>query len=276
MDISTLENIFYQILKENSNLLAIDLDNELNLYKNEDSDEFADNLIRTIKRYEELLVQQQENGVDTSATVNLISVLNRELEEYIGKKTLKHKVKKLTKEEISRNTLKRIFEFYNRKKAIASKTKSFDKTNDEVGQMFLSNYMKLLKDFEINIPIQTQKEFFVKIASYGKFLTFDQFTLIMGKVAEAWNLQKVKELEWKKTLIVFKLNRNKKKIEVNPNLESIKTKIEKLTKEIEELNFQIIPIKNRTLEESTQLLYNYMGIFSSDGSVTFYLICSIA
>eukprot|EP00826_Nyctotherus_ovalis_P005275 TRINITY_DN11185_c0_g2_i3.p1 TRINITY_DN11185_c0_g2~~TRINITY_DN11185_c0_g2_i3.p1 ORF type:complete len:371 (+),score=34.54 TRINITY_DN11185_c0_g2_i3:507-1619(+) len=285
LDSAKMKDKFLEILSENPNLIAVDLNNEFGLYQQVHADNFASSLKKAIKNYEDLAKRQLENGESAEATHNLISVLSKELDGYVIQNTGQHKIRKVTREEMANNLLKKIFEAYNRQKAIGTPKKSFATINDEINRMSIESFVKFVRDFDIEIPVQKQKELFIKTATCGKYLLFDQFLVILKKIAEELNLIKVKDLKWKHSLVAFKLARNEKKLEehseqlkdqflveevlsenfledIHSKSQEIRRKLDRLNKELAEICTQISFLESKKVEELINELYNHMEIYS--------------
>eukprot|EP01022_Parablepharisma_sp_SALTPOND_P012025 TRINITY_DN1535_c0_g1_i2.p2 TRINITY_DN1535_c0_g1~~TRINITY_DN1535_c0_g1_i2.p2 ORF type:complete len:527 (+),score=80.62 TRINITY_DN1535_c0_g1_i2:2773-4353(+) len=293
LDEVAIKESLQDFMKETPNFLAIDLNNELGLYKlpdppeckREESDEFLEQLKATIKRYEGLIKEQFEKGIDTAPTEKLLAALKKQLEDYLSSKTsrsnlktkvspwcspskTKRKKKLMTREETQTAALKEIFEFYNRQRAMTCIRKTFDGADEESTQMPMGYFMKVIKDFGITLPVQKQKELFIKTALGGRYLRFEHFVKIMEKVAVEWNLHKSKELGRDRDLIVFKINRNEKKLEETPintiEGEKLKEKAEKLNKELSDFDQRINSMKEKESKIAVEELYEFMGIYDAN------------
>jgi len=334
LSLKSVENLISEFIKQNKNFVIIDQNNEFGLYRKSESpkikeqrveepkiakkteeirenipekrDEFLEQLRETIRKYENLLQQQFQKGMDTSATEQLLASLRKQFEDYLnkGKTSRKSSVaksivnitntsiriksrankKKLPTfsniEEQYKFGLQQIFQFYNVQRAKACIRKTFDGVDEESTQMPMGYYMYVLKDFNVPLPVEKQKEIFIKTAIGGRYLLFDHFVTCMEKVAVECLNHRIKELNRNKDLIKFRLEKNNKRLQnrdvAEPeNLQSLAKFIEKGNKLQREMDEMISLISTLQAQDNSTVIlefYKFLGLH--DNSVFFYCIKS--
>ena len=100
----------------------------------------------------------------------------------------------------------------------------------------------------------------------------------MGQMAIEWNLKKIKDLERDRNLVLFKIKRNKKKVQSLPEAEENDTEVERLNnkinmleKTLEKYDEQLQSMKSKDNEALLDDLYIYMGVLDHNCSVLFRL-----
>ncbi len=190
---ASVKNWIEMFLGANQTAVVIDTTNELGLYeegaeklnlkqKEEEKDEFKEQLVNNIALYEKLLAQQKAQGKNTTQTAVLIDSLKGQLKVYMSQNpnaedkaannqsmsiygVIKPK-KALTQQEKKTKALKDIFHFYAKQRVHVNGKKTFDAVNEEEGQLVLGYFIKMLKDF--SIPNDPKVFYFRKTMFYRK------------------------------------------------------------------------------------------------------------
>ncbi len=217
MDANTVQTGIAEFVEENSPAVVIDLGNEFGLYTippspgpagkatatvaaksapqqkqdekkaaDRQEDEFAASLQNTIRKYEELIEEQRQKGLDTAPMEKLLISLKAQLNDYLRKQgspgipsavssflgTSRSAVRRLikspwrqsgpwgklrkppiTRDDLRLAALREIFLFYNHQRALACIRKTFDAADDEVNQMSMGYFLKVLKDYNIGVEL---------------------------------------------------------------------------------------------------------------------------
>jgi len=187
-----------------NNIEESSIKNQPDLYKNSQSsikpeDELINELKSTISQYEILLKTQISQGKDTTATRDLIALLNQQMNDYLHnpKPIIKpqdpspenqpeiinqnigfnfsNMEKLLTKEESMQQGIREIFYFYCRQQYLVGKRPTFDQMGKIACIMNIGEFMKFCLDFKVPIKPVRIKELFKRKAISGKELDFDHF-----------------------------------------------------------------------------------------------------
>jgi hypothetical protein len=166
-DLDELEARLLNYMEENSSLrlVAVDLNNELQLYKlpqtNDPNKAFKETLIPNIEMYERLLEKQRANEQDTSNTEQLLKTLRMQLaalNKVQTKQATPNKYKAINKDQRIK-ALNEIFHFYTKQLALAHVRKTFEAVQKERDTMTLGYYVRFLKDFGVEFGLKVKSKY---------------------------------------------------------------------------------------------------------------------
>jgi hypothetical protein len=146
----------------------------------------VDELIKAVKasinQNEYLLTQQVHQGVDTTATKNIILLLKRRLAYLVNEAKLKRdQVFGYAPSESNKTHLsdpkmlwkvKEIFCFYCKQQYALEKKYTFDKIKQ---YMLLGEFVTFCRDFKVPLKVVKLRELFKRQAKLGKELHFEDF-----------------------------------------------------------------------------------------------------
>ncbi len=125
-------------------------------------DPFKEQLLKTIHMYEALMAQQLSQGQNPDHTMRLLETLKSQLKAYLAERPGASPAISqpspspedgrgmlLNPEERRAQALDEIFHFYNRQHCYANGRKTFESLGEDINQMPLGYFAKMLKDFGI-------------------------------------------------------------------------------------------------------------------------------
>ncbi|KRX03882.1 hypothetical protein PPERSA_04760 [Pseudocohnilembus persalinus] len=168
---------------ENSSLIGANNNNQSELEKQ---------IKVNIQNYEEMLQNcnsEQERLVINNMLDSLYEQLNKlQIVKQPVEQSLIKKQKQLSKEEIRKKNMNEIFLFYCRQQYTQAPKYSFDRILYECHTMNLSNFLLFAKQFKINnyclkLTKKMLPQIFKKVSNNYKDLTFQEFQIILEKIA---------------------------------------------------------------------------------------------
>jgi hypothetical protein len=174
---SVLAKDLAEFAKANINVAIVDLNNEMRLYRSliqpaparsqpVRKDEFATMLQDSIKAYEDVAARQAKRGKDKTQAENVIATLKAQLKQHLATTISDSKLPEgmqkslstatlqmppLTRDDRRIVSLREIFFFYNRQRALACLRRTFEAENEAATMMPLGYVLKFVKDFAISV-----------------------------------------------------------------------------------------------------------------------------
>ena len=175
-------------LRENNQIIIIS-SNNVHCRSDIGSKLLLDQVKRSIIQCNNLLEFQKLNGEDLTDVLRLKNMLLNQSKEIKLKRISSHNRSQTPIEEKS---LKEIFSFYCKQQFFIGEKPTFEQMSDVLKNMNLGEFMKLCKDFNIDLPFLKIKEIFKKTARLSKELDWERFKVIFHRISNELVDQKIK------------------------------------------------------------------------------------
>ena len=229
------------------------------------------NVENQIKIFENILYEKNKSGENTGYIMEMIQKLNNKksmLENNIAnyknlllsnnsldpdlltisysnkKKKIDISFSKLSKEEIRKKALTEIFNFYSKQhNLIGSTGNTFEGMKYNSNNLNVSEFLKFCVDFKVLVKKENLNGLYKNVTQYRSNMTFEEFLIIIPKLAIAVNEEKINNIKSRIKLCQFRLNEL---------LEEEKNKNQKMIKQTEEKAVQEEEIKENENENENQ------------------------